>query len=57
VCLVHIMRVLVALAGLLILRATEAQDAKAGALLGICCYLGKGVKVGVDCKSSSIQMT
>ncbi len=29
------------------LRATEAQDAKAGALLGIYRHLGKGVKVGV----------
>lgn len=29
------------------LRATEAQDAKAGALLGVYRHLGKGVKVGV----------
>jgi hypothetical protein len=38
------------------LRATEAQDAKAGALLGIYRHLGKGVKGGWATTSPSTRM-
>jgi hypothetical protein len=43
----HLVKEWDALVELRNLRATEAQDAKAGALLGIYRHLGKGVKVGV----------
>lgn len=43
----HLVKEWDALVELRNLRATEAQDAKAGALLGVYRHLGKGVKVGV----------